>query len=153
MNNRSEQVVPHFDRLPDPEQIVQMATWLVQAGLETLELTNEAAGLKLRVCVEQAATGTAPAPQAAVPPSVTIPGTVAVTTPYFGHLCLTHPMRDTPFAPPGTKVAQGEVVALLTLDTLQVPVVAPVAGTVTDVVAQPGAVVGYGATVMHIRPD
>ncbi|NPC88822.1 hypothetical protein HNH97_07860, partial [Gluconacetobacter entanii] len=59
MNNRSEQLVPHFDRMPDPDQIVQMATWLAQAGLESLELTNEAAGLRLRLCVEQAAPGVA----------------------------------------------------------------------------------------------
>lgn len=151
MTNRSEQLVPHFDRLPDPEQIGQMATWLAQAGLDGLELTNEAAGLKLRIRVGQAATVPPAAP--AVAPQVDAgAGHVAVKTPYFGHLCLTHPLRDTPFAPAGTRVAQGDVVALLTLDSLQVPVTAPVAGTVVDVVGQPGALVGYGAPVMHILP-
>ncbi|MBE7728747.1 biotin/lipoyl-containing protein [Komagataeibacter sp. FXV3] len=152
MNNRSEQLVPHFDRLPEPEQIAQMATWLAQAGLDSLELTNEAAGLKLRIRVGQAGTAP-PAAQAAAPQEDAGAGHVAVKTPYFGHLCLTHPSRDTPFAPVGTGVAQGDVVALLTLDSLQVPVIAPVAGTVVDVVGQPGALVGYGATVMHIQPD
>ncbi|WP_010509375.1 biotin/lipoyl-containing protein [Komagataeibacter europaeus] len=152
MNNRSEQLVPHFDRLPEPEQITQMATWLAQAGLDSLELTNEAAGLKLRIRVGQADTGL-PAAQAAAPQAHAGAGHVAVRTPYFGHLCLTHPLRDAPFAPVGTKVAQGDVVALLTLDSLQVPVTTPAAGTVVDVVGQPGALVGYGATVMHIQPD
>ncbi|GCE82412.1 biotin/lipoyl-containing protein [Komagataeibacter diospyri] len=152
MNNRSEQLVPHFDRLPEPEQIVQMATWLAQAGLDSLELTNEAAGLKLRIRAEQVAT-ILPTAQAAAQQADVGAGDVAVKTPYFGHLCLTHPSSDTPFAPVGTKVVQGEVVALLTLDSLQVQVTAPVAGTVVDIVGQPGALVGYGATVMQIRPD
>ncbi|MBY4640154.1 hypothetical protein K6L44_09175 [Gluconacetobacter entanii] len=153
MNNRSEQLVPHFDRMPDPDQIVQMATWLAQAGLESLELTNEAAGLRLRLCVEQAAPGVAPPAPVAAPPPDGGAGTVAATAPCFGHLCLTHPLRDAPFAPVGAKVAQGDVIALLTLETLQLSVVAPVTGTVTEVVAQPGVLLGYGATIMHIRPD
>ncbi|GBQ64124.1 biotin/lipoyl-containing protein [Komagataeibacter swingsii] len=152
MNNRPEQLVPPFDRLPEPEQIAQMATWLAQAGLDSLELTNAAAGLKLRIRVGQAAP-VPPAAQAAPPQADAGAGRVAVTTPYFGHLCLTHPLRDAPFAPAGTRVAQGDVVALLTLDSLQVPVTAPVAGMVVDVVGQPGALVGYGAPVLHIQPD
>ena len=153
MSNRSEQMVPHFDRLPEPEQIGQMATWLAQAGLESLELSNEAAGLKLRICVRQTASGaTAPdAPTAAQPDASA--GLVAVKTPYFGHLCLTHPQRDSAFSPVGAKVAQGDIVALLTLDSLQLPVHAPVAGTVATVTGQAGALVGYGTTIMQIQPD
>ncbi|POF62615.1 hypothetical protein CFR73_12175 [Novacetimonas maltaceti] len=154
MNNRPEQLVPHFDRLPEPEQIVQMATWLAQAGLQSLELVNEAAGLRLRLCVGQADSGTAPAaPSGAVASSAAGAQAVTVTTAYFGRLCLAHPSRDVPLAPVGTKVAQGEVVALLALESLLLPVVAPVAGTVTEVIGQSGALVGYGAAVMRIRPD
>ncbi|AQU88749.1 hypothetical protein B0W47_16320 [Komagataeibacter nataicola] len=153
MNNRSEQLVPHFDRLPEPEQIGQMATWLAQAGLESLELCNEAAGLKLRIRVGQATSAAASphAPVAAQPDAGG--GVVAVKTPYFGHLCLTHPQRDTAFAPLGAKVAQGDMVALVTLDSLQVPVSAPVAGTVAKVTGEAGALVGYGAVIMQIQPD
>lgn len=50
-------------------------------------------------------------------------------------------------------MTQGETVALLTLDSLQVPVPAPVSGTVVDVTGQPGALVGYGAAIMQIQPD
>ncbi|MGS0646568.1 biotin/lipoyl-containing protein [Komagataeibacter melomenusus] len=153
MTNRSEQVVPHFDRLPEPEQIGQMATWLAQAGLESLELCNEAAGLKLRIRVGQGAPAAMPAhaPPAAQPDAGA--GLVAVKTPYFGHLCLVHPQRDSAFAPVGTKVAQGDIVALLTLDSLQVPVPAPVAGRVAEVTGQAGALVGYGTVIMQIQPD
>ncbi|MCE2574180.1 biotin/lipoyl-containing protein [Komagataeibacter sp. FNDCR2] len=152
MNTRPEQLVPAFDRLPEPEQIAQMATWLAQAGLDSLELSNEAAGLKLRIRVGQAAIA-AVSPTVAAPPAQAGTAMVAVKAPYFGHLCLTHPLRDAPFAPVGAKVGQGDVVALLTLDTLQVPVPAPVAGTVVDIVAQPDALVGYGAVILNIQPD
>ena len=156
MNNRSEQLVPHFDRLPEPEQISQMAAWLAQAGLESLELSNEAAGLKLRIRVDQvipaAATPQMVAPSQPQADADAGAGQVAVKTPYFGHLCLTHPLRDAPFAPAGAQVAQGDTVALLILDSLTIPVVAPVAGTVVEVAGQAGALVGYGTTIMHIQP-
>ncbi|CAM2766397.1 acetyl-CoA carboxylase biotin carboxyl carrier protein subunit [Komagataeibacter xylinus] len=153
MSNRSEPLVPHFDRLPEPEQIGQMATWLAQAGLESLELCNEAAGLKLRIRVERAApAATCPHAPPAAQSDVTA-GWVAVKTPYFGHLCLTHPQRESAFAPVGAKVAQGDTVALLTLDRMQLPVPAPVAGTVVEVTGQAGALVGYGTVIMQIQPD
>ncbi|GAB6968783.1 hypothetical protein JCM25156A_28210 [Komagataeibacter kakiaceti JCM 25156] len=153
MNTRPEQLVPAFDRLPEPEQIARMATWLAQAGLDSLELANEAAGLKLRIRVGQVAMGTTSAPIVAPAAPQAGTTTVAVKATYFGHLCLTHPLRDAPFAPVGAKVGQGDVVALLTLDTLQVPVPAPVAGTVVEIVAQPDALLGYGAVILHIQPD
>ena len=153
MNNSSERLVPHFDRLPEPEQIGEIATWLAQAGLESLELCNEAAGRKLRIRVGQGAPAVTPAH--APPASQPDAGgeLIAVKTPYFGHLCLTHPQRDTAFAPVGAKVAQGDTVALLTLDSLQVPVPALVAGTVAEVTGQAGELVGYGTAIMQIQPD
>lgn len=152
MSNRPEHLLPPFEKLPAPEEIERIAQWLAQAGLEGLELSNAAAGLKLRIRVGQDAVPCVVVPRdgAGVDGGV---GTVAVTAPYFGHLCLAHPLRDAPFAPVGARVGKGDVVALLRIDTLLLRVVAPVAGMVMEVVGQHGALLGYGAEIMRIHPD
>ena len=151
MSNPSE-LLPDFNTLPEPEEISQIATWLAQAGLESLELSNDA-GTGLCIRVTQAAAGAAEIPSVPSSPAEPVAGagTVAVSAPYFGHLCLDRPMGDGPFAPVGSMVKQDDVVALLTLDTLQVPVRAPVDGEVVEIVATPGALLGYGAEIMTIR--
>lgn len=153
MSNPPE-LVPDFDRLPEPGEISQIATWLVEAGLDSLELSNDA-GLRLRIRVPTAA---APAEEGmasepVMPQAEAGEGTVTVRAPYFGKLCLTHPMRDSAFAPVGATVGQDDVVALLTLGSLQVPVRAPVGGVVEQVVAQPDELLGYGAAILQMRPD
>ncbi|PYD74661.1 biotin/lipoyl-containing protein [Novacetimonas pomaceti] len=152
MSNRSEHLLPPFEKLPAPEDIERIAQWLAQAGLEGLELSNAAAGLKLRIRVGQGAVPCVAPPRDDAGADARV-GTVAVTAPYFGHLCLAHPSRDASFAPVGGRVGKGDVVALLRLDTLLLRVVAPVAGTVTEVAGQPDALLGYGAEIMRIRPD
>ncbi|RFD19590.1 hypothetical protein DY926_10495 [Komagataeibacter melaceti] len=153
MSNPPE-LVPDFDRLPEPGEISQIATWLAEARLDSLELSNDA-GLRLRIRVPAAAApvekGMASEP--AMPQAEAGEGTVTVRAPYFGKLCLTHPMRDSVFAPVGATVGQDDVVALLTLGSLQVPVRAPVGGVVEQVVAQPDELLGYGAAILQIRPD
>ena len=151
--NNTPKLIPAFDTLPGPDEIAQIAGWLAEAGLESLELSNDA-GVRLLIRVPQAAE--AAEGQAGIPAPAQlaeVAETVAVTAPYFGHLCLTYPLRDAPFAPVGARVSRDDVVALLTLGSLQLPVRAPVGGEVVDVVAQPGALLGYGAKILEIRPD
>lgn len=153
MSNPSE-LLPDFNTLPEPEEISQIATWLSEAGLESLELSNDT-GTRLRIRVAQAAADTAEISSVPACPAEPVAGvgTVAVSAPYFGHLCLDRPMGDGAFAPVGSMVRQDDVVALLTLDTLQVPVRAPVDGKVVEIVATPGALLGYGTEIMTIRPS
>ncbi|MBB2205434.1 acetyl-CoA carboxylase biotin carboxyl carrier protein subunit [Gluconacetobacter takamatsuzukensis] len=137
-------LLPDLSTLPDVAEIAQITTWLAEAGLASMDLSN-AAGARLRLTV-------APSP-VTPPPAAPAPAeTITATAPYFGHLALRHPLRAEPFAPLGATVRKGDTIALLTLDTLQVPVTAPADGIVAEILGQEGALVGYGAAILSIRP-
>lgn len=138
-------LLPDLSTLPNVEEIAQLTAWLAEAGLSAMELSN-ASGGKLRIAV---AHSHAPV---AVPQPLPAPDTCTVTAPYFGRLALCPPLGQEPFAPIGARVCKGDTIALLTLDTLQIPVTAPVDGTVVEVLAQDDTLVGYGAGIFIIRP-
>ncbi|MFT8898218.1 MAG: biotin/lipoyl-containing protein [Acetobacter sp.] len=141
--------IPSFDT----DDIACIAGMLAQAGLETFEISGPD-GTRLFIKTSQ------PEPQSETrhtqpPPSqkTEASGTsFAVKTPYFGVLTFTHPLRDAPFAPVGSHVKTGDVVALLTLETLQIPVVASVDGEVIEITAQEGELTGFGTEIMKICP-
>ncbi|MFW7268070.1 biotin/lipoyl-containing protein [Gluconacetobacter sp. Hr-1-5] len=137
-------LLPDLSTLPNVEEIAQLTIWLAEAGLSAMELSN-ASGGKLRIAVAQA-------PAAAPQPVPEAPETRTATAPYFGRLALCHPLRQEPFAPVGARVCKGDTIALLTLDTLQLPVTAPADGTVVEVLAQEDMLLGYGAGILTIRP-
>ncbi|WP_323989803.1 biotin/lipoyl-containing protein [Nguyenibacter sp. L1] len=142
-------MVPDRETLPDIAEIGRIAEWLAAAGLTFLELSS-GPGSRLRISVDPNPVPAAPATSPALPSGAA--GSILAKAPFFGRLCLRHPSRDDPFAPVGATVRQGDVVALLTIDTLQIPVTAPVDGVVTDVLEQPDTLVGYGADILAIRP-
>lgn len=144
-------LLPSFDSVSDPDDIGKIADLLVEAGLETLELSNQE-GSRLFIKVSQPQScqheqSPSSAPQVSAPETA-----VSVKTPYFGLLSYTHPLREEPFAPVGSRVQKDDVVALLTLETLQIPVLAGADGEVTEITAQAGTLVGFGTTIMKIEP-
>jgi len=141
-----ENQVPVFEGIPSSDDLARTADLLVQAGLETIEL-SDGKGTRCFMRVD------APASAAHVPTSDFSPvlaegmqTDIAVKAPYFGVLALTD------LAEIGTLVRQGDVVAQMRIGTLQIPVTVPVEGTVVDVVGQDGVLTGYGAVVVRIEP-
>nr|WP_246670555.1 biotin/lipoyl-containing protein [Agrobacterium sp. ICMP 6402] len=59
-----------------------------------------------------------------------------------------HPQRPDRAVQLGQSVAKGEIVAFVTTGLLIVPVIAEKAGTVSEIVAEAGALVGYGSTLL-----
>ncbi|EHH68915.1 biotin/lipoyl-containing protein [Gluconobacter morbifer] len=140
----SEKRGPAFDVLPSPEDISQIAVWMQQAGLETLELSDgKGARLFLRVA---GGSVSRPIPHEETAPAEPSARGIAVKAPYFGHLGLTG------LAKPGKIVKRDDVLAFLTLGNLQIPVQAPMDGTVVDVLGQDGELAGYGAVILHLEP-
>ncbi len=136
----------------DPDDIARIAEMLATAGLETFELSGPD-GERLFIKISQPRSLTEE--QNAGPPrsqEALADTCVAVRTPYFGILSYTHPLRDAPFAPVGSRVRSGDVVALLTLETLQIPVPSPADGEVIGITAQEGELTGFGTEIMKIRP-
>lgn len=142
--------LPHFDTLPSPQEIVQITHWLQQAGLHELELKNSQ-GLHLRLVAGGGSQPASPPPNVQTTEAAE-PATTPVTTPYFGHLLLQDPATQKAFAPVGHTVREGESVAILDLGSITVAVHAPCAGVVSNITAQEGELVGYGRTIMSIKP-
>lgn len=132
------------------DHIEQLSTWLAQAGIDRLELS----GPDGRLCLERAATdenGPADADAAIRAAEAEIdkkPG-FAVHSPGAGILLHRHPMRGTPLAPCGARIRAGQTVALLQIGALLLPVDAFRDGTVTGLLADDGALVGFGTEIIE----
>ncbi|BCI65977.1 biotin/lipoyl-containing protein [Acetobacter aceti] len=141
--------IPSFDT----DDIASIAGMLAQAGLESFEISGPD-GTRLFIKTSK------PEPQFETqhtqPPlsqkTDAADTCFAIKTPYFGVLTFTYPLRDAPFAPIGSHVKTGDVVALLTQETLQIPVVASVNGEVIEITAQEGELTGFGTEIMKIHP-
>ncbi|MBF0860112.1 hypothetical protein HKD24_12960 [Gluconobacter sp. LMG 31484] len=141
-----ENQVPVFQGIPSLDDLARIADLLVQAGLETIELSDgKGARCFLRVDAPASASHV-PTSDVSPAPAEAMQTDIAVKTPYFGVLALTD------LAEIGTLVRQGDVVAQMRIGTLQVPVTVPVEGTVVEVVGQDGVLTGYGAVVVRIEP-
>lgn len=143
-------MIPDLAAISDPDDIGQIAELLTEAGVDSLELSDQN-GSRLFIRLAQPENDDDPL-QSSIPQGSGVEyGTISVKTPYFGNLCLTHPLRDEPFVTVGSKIRRQDVVCLVTLDTLQIPVLAPVDGEVVTIMAQEGERVGFGREIMHIR--
>ena len=113
-----------------------------------LELTTPEETIRLR-------RGDAPHPPplaAAEPPMrAHPPGLVAAPCP--GVLRTAHPAQDGPLAQAGRHVAAGEVVGLVQVGPLLVHVAAPTSGVVGEVLAENGAIVGYGTPLLRLQEE
>jgi len=120
--------------------IARLAAWLAQTDLAALDLRGPGVHLRLH---HVAGTVT----EVEEPPPVTV-----ITAPSVGHFLAAHPLHDHPLAPIGTRVAAGQAIALLRVGPLLLPVTAPCPAIVVDVIAAPGAAVGYGTPLIALHP-
>ena len=140
------------------DHIQQIAAWLAATDIGLLELRGPDTSLRLRNdggAVEVLATdGATPAGAAAAPPSQVSqasPNTLTVIAPSVGVFLHRHPLRDDALAPPGTPVQAGQAIGLLQIGLLLLPVQAPADGTVLELLAAHGAVVGYATPLLALH--
>jgi acetyl-CoA carboxylase biotin carboxyl carrier protein len=67
-----------------------------------------------------------------------------------GRFLPTHPWRAKPLAEIGRHVTAGEIVGLVQVGFLYVPVTAPADGVIDAILAEPGALVGYGSPLLRL---
>jgi len=77
---------------------------------------------------------------------------VTVTAAGVGIFLHRHPLHDAPLARRGTRVQSGQPVGLLRIGVLLLPVPAPVASIVGDMLAPHGAMVGFGSDLVILHP-
>jgi biotin carboxyl carrier protein len=139
--------------LTDPDAIRQIGAWLAEARLEEIEISSDT-GARLRISVAPSARGMTSAPDDHRPAKG--PGerdTSVVSAPYFGRLRLGPAPDHAAFAPVGAFVRSGEAVALLELEMLSVPVLAPCDGKVVEILAPAGSLVGYNDPIMMLNHE
>ena len=134
------------------DHIEELSTWLADAGITLFELSGPTGRLRL-----------SGADLKSLPPQPCDAGTdrannaarrspgLMVTAPTVGILLYTHPMHDTPLAPPGSRVSVGQVLALLQIGALLVPVSAPQDGQVAALLSTHGALVGFGTNIIELQ--
>jgi acetyl-CoA carboxylase biotin carboxyl carrier protein len=141
-------------------ELRQITSWLAAGDVEFIEISKPGATIRLTMEQEPGAaldalllppaqgahpagtiTATKPAPQR----------TTTVTARSVGVFLAAHPARATPLVDRGAHVRQGDIVGLLQIAQLCVPVVAPVDGTVSQLLAAHGATVGYGTPLLELE--
>ncbi|KXV48895.1 hypothetical protein AD945_06040 [Gluconobacter albidus] len=143
--NAVENQLPEFEGIPSAEDLARIADLLIEAGLETIELSDDkGARCFMRVTSSVAKSDKQVAEN--VTPVQDLSSRIAVSAPYFGTLVLTE------LAKVGTSVQPGDVVAQMRIGALQIPVLVPVTGTIVDVAGEDGALTGYGAPVVQVEP-
>lgn len=142
--------LPIFENLPNTEEIVQISQWLNEAGLNSLELSNTH-GTRFRICVETAKNPAESSLQQNIVATQQVSTDISITAPYFGHLLLCNPVTMETFAPIGSSVCKGAIVAILQIDDLTLPVTASDNGTVVQILAKDGDLVGYGQPILKIQ--
>jgi biotin carboxyl carrier protein len=126
--------------------IERLAQILAKSSVDTIEI--EEPGLTLKLVVDTGARIAAPATPAA---AITDHSVIAKAD-VAGHFLAAHPWQDQPFVAPGQRIEAGAIVGLVKIGLLYAPVVAPAAGIVDAVMAETGAMVGYGTPVVRIQP-
>lgn len=83
--------------------------------------------------------------------SSSIPLPMDISTHTIGVFHLSHPRRPLAAAKPGDSVVAGQPVGYLQVGPTLSAVVAPADGTIADIAAREGEVLGFGARVMTIN--
>ena len=128
------------------DHVDQLCAWLADTDINLLELRSPTRTVRLvydgtRVTIETV-DGTEGAH----------PSALVVRAPAPGIFLQQHPLRDRAIAAIGEDVAADAPLGLLQIGPLLLPVSTPLAGTVTDVLARHGTIVGYGTPLLELQP-
>ncbi len=140
----------------DLNELQQLIASLEASGLRSLELSRPGERIKLTVGddhVVQVASADAAAEPFDAPASVqAAQAGITVLTEAAGLFLATHPMRSKPLVEVGQGVKKNDVVGLLKIGHIYAPVTAPADGVVTQIIAEDGAVLGFGSVVLELEP-
>lgn len=126
------------------EEVQQLSRWLEATDIDLLELQGPGEHLRLRrngtrvEIVPFDTAGNEPEPRVVAAASVGV----------FLH---GHPLRAEPLVSPGAVVRAGQVVGLLRIGALLLPVTAPQDGILAGMLAEQGAIVGYGTPLVELQ--
>ncbi|MBP8940201.1 MAG: hypothetical protein KBG72_17080 [Agrobacterium sp.] len=136
----------YISRYSEPGTIADLAAHLERNNVFAIEIETPDGSLKIVALAH----GQAPAEQrpigATKAPVKT--GNILARAPMAGIFTPAHPQRPDRVVQLGQSVTKGEIVAFVTAGLVIVPVIADKAGTVSEIVAEAGTLVGYGSTLL-----
>lgn len=133
--------------MPSQAEIEQLAIWLAETDISTLELRDAGGILRLE---RRGASIAVVEPHCDSPQTPGYrPLTLVADTP--GIFLHAHPLRAAPLVHSGDVVAAGESIGLLRIGEVLLPVRAPVAGRFDGYWAEDGTKVGYGAPLIELQ--
>jgi acetyl-CoA carboxylase biotin carboxyl carrier protein len=130
----------------DTTDIERLAQILERSGVASIEIEEN--GLSLKLVME---TRKPTASSSVLAPTGSHQTAVVAKADVAGIFIAAHPWREKPFVESGQAVEAGAIVGLVKIGQLYVPVLSPAAGTVDSIVAEPGAIVGYGSPIVSFR--
>ncbi|MCG8708524.1 acetyl-CoA carboxylase biotin carboxyl carrier protein subunit [Brenneria sp. 4F2] len=117
-----------------------------QSGLSQIEIGGNGYRVRLKFDPVVVASGDR---QTATPSSAA--QTSMLSAPMPGAVWLWHPSNGEPFAPIGSAVRQGEVLALLKVGLIYLPLRSPVDGVVDALQVSQGELVEYQSAILRLR--
>jgi acetyl-CoA carboxylase biotin carboxyl carrier protein len=130
----------------DTTDIERLAQILERSGVASIEIEENGQSLKLVM-----ETGKSTASVLAAPTGPSHETAIVAKADVAGIFVATHPWRAKPFVEPGQAIEAGDVGGLVKIGRLYVPVLSPAAGIVDSIVAEAGAIVGYGTPIVSFR--
>lgn len=133
-------------RYSEPGTIADLAAHLERNNVSAIEIETPDGSLKI-VAMAGGQTPAAQRPiEAAKAPEKA--GDILARAPMAGIFTPAHPQRPDRAVLARQSVAKGEIVAFVAAGPVLVPVIAEKAGTVSEIVTEAGALVGYGSTLL-----
>ncbi|MCZ7464114.1 biotin/lipoyl-containing protein [Rhizobium rhizogenes] len=131
-----------ISRYSEPGAIADLAAHLERNNVSAIEIETPDGSLKIvAMAGSQASAAQRPIEAAKAPVKA---GDILARAPMAGIFTPAHPQRPDRGVQAGQSVTKGEIVAFVTAGLVIVPVIAEKAGTVSEIVAEAGALVGYG---------
>jgi acetyl-CoA carboxylase biotin carboxyl carrier protein len=130
----------------DTTEIERLAQILERSGVASIEIEENGQSLKLVM-----ETGKSTASVLAAPTGRSHETATVAKADVAGVFIATHPWRTKPFVEPAQAIEAGAIVGLVRIGRLYVPVLSPAAGIVDSIVAEAGAIVGYGTPIVSFR--
>lgn len=131
----------------DPETIALLTAALTAAGVDGLEISRPGGQLRIIVAGES---GARIGSTEATPPA---PGSAAavVKAPMAGRFCLDHPASYSVSQDLPRSVSNADIVGFVGVGHILLPLRAGRSGVLTRLLAEPGALVGFGDPLLEIE--
>lgn len=135
-----------ISRYSEPGTIADLAAHLERNNVSAIEIETPDGSLKIVAMAGGHASAAQWPIEAAKAPAKT--GNILARAPMAGIFTAAHPQRPDRVVQAGQSVAKGEIVAFVAAGPVLVPVIAEKAGTVSEIVTEASALVGYGSTLL-----